>query len=61
MNLQSISSFGKVPIEILPGKRHITWVFAVLLFTAELQMEPLAFNATSYDTIDYPPTRLTIN
>ena len=41
---QSISSLGKVPIEILPGKRHITWVLTVLLFTAEFQMEPLALN-----------------
>ena len=48
---QSISSLGKVPIEILPGNRHITWVSAVLLFTAEFQIEPLAPNAISYDTI----------
>ena len=47
---QSISSLGKVPIEILPGKHHITWVLAVLLFSAEFQMEPLAPNAISYDT-----------
>ena len=47
---QSISLLGKVPIEILPGKRHITWVLAVLLFMAEFQMEPLAPNAISYDT-----------
>ena len=39
---QSKSSLGKVPIEILPGKRHITWVLALLLFSAEFQMEPLA-------------------
>ena len=39
---RSISSLGKVPIEILPGKRHITWVLAVLLFSAEFQLEPLA-------------------
>ena len=42
----SISSLGKVPIEILPGKRHITWVSALLLFTAEFQMEPLALKGT---------------
>ena len=41
---------GKVPIEILSRKRHITWVLAVLLFMAEFQMEPLASNAISYDT-----------
>ena len=41
---QSISLLGKVPIEILSGKRHITWVLAVLLFLAEFQMEPLATN-----------------
>ena len=41
---QSISSLGKVPIKHLPGKRHITWVLAVLLFTAEFQMQPLASN-----------------
>ena len=41
---QRISSLGKVPIEILPGKRHITWVLAVLLFSAEFQMEPLGPN-----------------
>ena len=41
---------GRVPIEILSGKRHITWVLAVLVFAAEFQMEPLAPNATSYDT-----------
>ena len=38
----SISSLGKVPIEILPGKRHIMWILAVLLHSAEFQMEPLA-------------------
>ena len=47
---QSISLIGRVPIEILPGNRHITWVLAVLLFTAEFQMEPLVPNAISYDT-----------
>ena len=47
---QSISLLGKVPIEILPGKRHITWVLAVLLSMAEFQMETLAPNAISYDT-----------
>ena len=43
-------SLEKVPIEILSGKRHIKWVLAVLIFTAEFQMEPLAPNAISYDT-----------
>ena len=47
---QSISSFRKVPIEILRGMRHITWVLTVLLFSAEFQMEPMAPNAISYDT-----------
>ena len=47
---QRISSLGKVPIEILPGKCHITWVLAVLLFTLEFQMEILAPYAFSYDT-----------
>ena len=47
---QSISSLGKVPIESLPGKRHITWVLAVLLFSAEIQMEPLAPNNIYYYT-----------
>ena len=39
---QSISSLGKVPIEILLGKSQITSFMAVLLFAAEFQMEPLA-------------------
>ena len=47
---QSMPLLGKVPIEILPGKRHITWVLAVLLISAEFQMEPLAQNAIPYDT-----------
>ena len=47
---QSISTLGKVSIEILPGKSHITWVLAVLLFSAEFQMEPFAPNAILYDT-----------
>ena len=47
---QSIASLEMVPIEILRGKRHITWVLAVLLFKAEFQMEPLAPYAISYDT-----------
>ena len=47
---QSASSLGKVPIEILPGKRHITWVLAVWLFSAEFQMEPLAPNVIYYYT-----------
>ena len=34
---QSISSLGKVPIEILLVKRHITWVLVVSLFTAEFR------------------------
>ena len=41
---------GKVPFEILPEKRHITWVLGVLLLTEEFQMEPLAPIAISYDT-----------
>ena len=48
--VQSISSLRKVSIEILPGKRNITWVLAVLIFTAEFKMEPLTRNAISYDT-----------
>ena len=47
---QRISSIGKVPIEILSRKRHITWVLAALLFTTEFQIEPLTPNAISYDT-----------
>ena len=47
---QSISSLGKVPIEILPGKRNIAWVLAVLVFTAEIQMEPLDRNVIHYYT-----------
>ena len=47
---QSIFLTGRVPIEILPGKLHITLVLTVLLFSAEFQMEPLAPNAISYDT-----------
>ena len=31
---QRISSLRQVAIEILPGKRHMTWVLAVLLFSA---------------------------
>ena len=45
---RSISSLGRVPIEILSAKRRITW--AVFLFMAEFQMEPPAPNAISYDT-----------
>ena len=29
----------KVPIAILPEKRHITWVLPVLFFMAEFQIE----------------------
>ena len=47
---QSIFLIGKVPIEFLPGKRHITWVLAALLFSAEFQMEPLALNVIYYYT-----------
>ena len=47
---QSIYPLGKVPIEILLGKLHITWVSAVLLFTAEFQMEPRAPSVNSYYT-----------
>ena len=39
-----------VPIEILPAKRHITWVLAVLLLSAEFQTEPLAGNVIYYYT-----------
>ena len=39
---QSISSLRMVPIAILLEQRHITWVLAVLLFSAEFQLEPLA-------------------
>ena len=39
---QSISSLRMVQIEILLEKRYITWVSAVMLFSAEFQMEPLA-------------------
>ena len=45
-----ISSLGKVPIEILPGKRHITWVLAMLLLRAEFQIEVLPPYAISYHT-----------
>ena len=38
------------PIEILPEKRHITWVLAVVLLSAEFQMEPLVTNVTFYYT-----------
>ena len=44
---------AKVPIEILPGKGHITWVLAVMLFAAEFQMEPLAPNVIYYYTSEY--------
>ena len=40
----------RVPIEILPGKRHIMWVLTVSLFSAEFQMEPLAPNVIHYYT-----------
>ena len=40
----------KVPIEILPGKRQITWVLAVSLTWAEFQTEPQGPYAISYDT-----------
>ena len=36
---QCISLLGTVPSEILPGKRHITWVLGALLFSTEFQME----------------------
>ena len=39
-----------VPIEILPGKRHITWVSVVLLVATEFQMEHLTPNVISNDT-----------
>ena len=39
---QSISFIGRVPIEILLGKHQIARVLAVLLFSEEFQMEPLA-------------------
>ena len=45
---QSIYSLGKVPIEIQPGKRNITWVLTVLLFSAKFQMEPLTPNVIYY-------------
>ena len=45
-----MSSLGKVPIEILPEKRHITWVSNVLVFSEEFQMEPSAPYSISYDT-----------
>ena len=41
---------GKELIEILPGKRQITWVLAGLLFSAEFQMEPLSPNPIYYCT-----------
>ena len=47
---QSISSLGKISIEILPRKRHITWVSDVLIFSAEFQMEPRAPNIIYYYT-----------
>ena len=47
-NMTAMLVTVKVPIEILPGKRHITWVLAVLLFTEEFQMEPLASNVICY-------------
>ena len=47
---QNISLLGKVPIEILPGKRHITWVLAVLIISSEFQMEPLGPNVIYYYT-----------
>ena len=47
---QSIASIGKIPIEILPEKRPITWVLAVLLFLAEFQMEPLGPNVIFHYT-----------
>ena len=53
---QSISLIGKVPIEILSGKRHITWVLAVLFFDGRISNRTAAaHNAISYDT------RLTID
>ena len=45
-----MSLIGRVPIEILPGKCHITWVLAVLLLTIEFQMEPLAPNFICFHT-----------
>ena len=47
---QSLSLIGRVPIEILSEKRHITKVSTVSFSPAEFQMEPLPPNAFSYDT-----------
>ena len=41
---------GKVPFEILPERRHNTWVLAVLLFTQEFHLEPLVPYVICYDT-----------
>ena len=51
---QSISSLAKVPIEILSGYCHITWVLAVLLFSIEFQMEPLVPYVILYYTSQEP-------
>ena len=48
--IPGISSIGQVPIEVLPGNRHITWILAVLLFTTNFLMEPLPPNAFYYCT-----------
>ena len=50
ISVQSISSLEKVPIEIRPGKRHITRVLDVLLFSEEFQMEPLGPSVIYYYT-----------
>ena len=55
--VQSISSLRKVSIEILPGKRNITWVLAVLIFRQNFKWNPWLLML--FDIIlDQPPTRL---
>ena len=47
---QSISLIGRVPIEILPEKRHITQVLTVSISSAEFHLERLAPNDIYYYT-----------
>ena len=47
---QGISELGKVPFEILPEKRHIAWVSAVVLFSNEFQSELTAPYVIRYCT-----------
>ena len=45
-----ISSLGKVPLEIFPGKRHIVWVLTVILSSEQFHYGIPAPNVIRYKT-----------